>query len=367
MTPATNLVVAAALCVGVVLLLRPRKGLLWRWLRGRRATERVQIEDALKHLYDCEYEHISATLESLAGALEIGRDQAARLTTRLEALGLLASEHRKLKLTAEGCSYALRVIRIHRLLESYLAERTGVDESEWHRRADQLEHRVSAAEAERLSAQLGNPRYDPHGAPIPTADGAMPAKRGLPLSELKAGAIARIIHVEDEPDEVYAQLVAARLSPGVVVRVLENMPDRMRLTAQLQELILAPVVAANLTVEPISDVAERILPDRRLSSLAVGQQATVVDISPACRGAERRRLLDLGVVPGTVIGAELASTAGDPIAYRIRGAMIALRNTQADLIHVKMQSDPGNSPVPAHIVEGVSCQDGGTGQERMRP
>ena len=335
MTPATNLAVAAAICLVLVVLLRPRRGLLWHWARGRRATERVRIEDALKHLYDCEYARESATLDSLAGALEIGRDQAARLTTRLEALGLLTSEHRRLTLTPEGCSYALRVIRIHRLLESYLAERTGVDESEWHQRADQLEHRVTAAEAEALSAQLGNPTYDPHGDPIPTADGVMPSRRGLPLSALKAGAVARVVHVEDEPEEVYAQLVAARLSPGVTVRVRESKPDRMRIEAELQEHVLAPVVAANLTVEPIDDVVERVLPDSRLSSLAVGQQATVVDLSPSCRGPERRRLLDLGVVPGTVVRAELASIGGDPVAYRIRGAMIALRKTQADLIHVK--------------------------------
>jgi DtxR family Mn-dependent transcriptional regulator len=145
--------------------------------------------------------------------------------------------------------------------------------------------------------------------------------------------------VEDEPDEVYAQLVAARLSPGVAIRVLDSKPDRMRIEAEWQEHVLAPVVAANLTVEPLSDVAERVPPDRRLSSLAIGQQATVVDLSSACRGPERRRLLDLGVVPGTVIRTELVSTGGDPIAYRIRGAMIALRNAQADLIYVKVQTD----------------------------
>lgn len=167
----------------------------------------------------------------------------------------------------------------------------------------------------------------------------MPSQRGLPLSALKTGAVARVVHVEDEPDEVYAQLVAARLFPGVMIRVLDSKPDRMRIEAEWQEHVLAPVVAANLTVEPLSDVTERVLPDSRLSSLTVGQQATVVDLSPACRGAERRRLLDLGVVPGTVIRAELVSAGGDPVAYRIRGAMIALRNAQADLIHVKMQTD----------------------------
>ncbi len=339
MTPATNLAIAAALCLILFILLRPRGGLLWKLARGRRATERVLIEDALKHLYDCEYGRCDGTLDSLAGALEIGRDRAARLTTRLEALGLLSTQAPRLKLTPEGCSYALRVIRIHRLLESYLAERTGVDEAEWHQRADQLEHRMTSAEAEALSVQLGNPRYDPHGDPIPTADGTLPSRRGLPLSSLKPGAVARIVHVEDEPHEVYAQLVAARLSPGVTVRVLDSSDDRIRVEADWQEQVLAPVVAANVAVEPLSDVVERVLPDRRLSTLALGQQATVVDLSPACRGPERRRLLDLGVVPGTVIRAELASTGGDPIAYRIRGAMIALRKAQADLIHVKTQAD----------------------------
>lgn len=336
MTPATNLAVTAVIAVVLVILLRPRNGLLRKWLRGSRATERVRIEDALKHLYDCEYAHPAATLESLAGSLEVSRDEAARLIARLETLGLVVSDERRLRLTAEGRSYALRVIRIHRLLERYLAERTGVDESEWHQRADQLEHRMTAAEADALSAQLGNPSFDPHGDPIPTARGEMPTPRGVPLPTLQAGAMARIIHVEDEPIQVYAQLVAARLTTGATIRVLESKPDRMRIEADLQEHVLAPVVAANLTVEPISDEAKRVLPDSRLSSLAVGQQATVVDLSPACRGPERRRLLDLGVVPGTVIRAELTSTGGDPVAYRIRGAMIALRKTQADLIHVKL-------------------------------
>jgi len=219
-----------------------------------------------------------------------------------------------------------------------LADRTGVSEFEWHHQAEEQEHRLTPEQADRLSAELGNPVFDPHGDPIPTAGGEVPRGRGVPLTTLPPGSAARIVHVEDEPDVVYAQLVAARLFPGAVVRVLERTPDRMRIEAELQEHVLAPVVAANLTVEPLDDVVERVLPDSRLSSLAVGQQAMVVDLSPACRGPERRRLLDLGVVPGTVIRAELASTGGDPVAYRIRGALIAFRKTQADLIHVKWQT-----------------------------
>ncbi len=60
----------------------------------------------------------------------------------------------------------------------------------------------------------------------------------------------------------------------------------------------------------------------------------MLDLSPACRGSQRRRLLDLGVVKGTEIEAELVSAAGDPVGYRIRGALIALREEQAEWIRI---------------------------------
>jgi DtxR family Mn-dependent transcriptional regulator len=306
-------------------------------------NDRVRVEDSLKHLYDCEYAQIPATVHSLAGTLEIGRDAAARLLTRLEQMGLVKPVNQTLQLTAEGRSYALRVIRIHRLWEKYLADRTGIDESEWHRNADLKEHTMSAKDADALAARLGNPSFDPHGDPIPTAAGAMPSQRGMPLTSLQPGATARIVHVEDEPQAVYAQLVASQLVPGIALRVLQSEPDRMRIEAEMQEHVLAPVVAANLSVEPIGDALDPYTPNYRLSSLEIGQAATIVDISPACRGIERRRLLDLGVVPGTHVRAELRSPSGDPVAYRVRGAVIALREDQADLIHVRTPSD---APTP---------------------
>jgi DtxR family Mn-dependent transcriptional regulator len=326
--------------VVLLLLLRPRDGLLWKWLQGREAAERISIEDALKHFYNFEYSRLAATVASLAGVLQIGRDDAARLAGRLESLGLVSRDAEGIRLTAEGRSYALRVIRVHRLWERFLADRTGVAESQWHHQADRKEHQLTPEQVEHLSAELGHPIFDPHGDPIPTPEGEMPPIQGVPLSALDAGATARIVHVEDEPDTVYAQLVAARLYPGITIRVLEKTRDRLRIEADLQEHVLAPVVASNLTVQPIGDALDARAPERRLSSLSIGQEALVVDISPACRGIERRRLLDLGVVPGTRVRAELKSAGGDPTAYRIRGAMIALRNDQADLIYVR--SRPGD-------------------------
>ena len=72
----------------------------------------------------------------------------------------------------------------------------------------------------------------------------------------------------------------------------------------------------------------------RLSVLKLGDVGRVVEISPRCVGAARRRFLDLGILPGTLIRAEMVSPGGDPTAYRIRGALIGLRQEQADLIGI---------------------------------
>jgi DtxR family transcriptional regulator, Mn-dependent transcriptional regulator len=95
------------------------------------------------------------------------------------------------------------------------------------------------------------------------------------------------------------------------------------------------VDAASVTVEALP-VGEAVPGARRtLVEVGLGEAVRVLGISPACQGPQRRRLLDLGVVPGTTIVPELVSTWGDPVAYRIRGAVIALRREQASWIEVE--------------------------------
>ncbi len=332
--PAWALSIAIFVGVVVYVLLRPVHGLLWRGLRALRSSERVQIEDALKHLYDGEYRGTECNLMSLAGALGLAGDRAAELLARLEALKLVASSGASYRLTAQGRSEALRVIRVHRLWERYLSDETGLDPTEWHAEADDKEHALSAEEVEALAARMGEPRFDPHGDPIPTPSGEIPPSQGKRLTELEVGKVAEIVHVEDEPEAVYAQLVAEGLYVGMRVRLLEATPQRIRFEAGAEEHVLAPVVASNVSVKPLAEaVPEEVF--ERLSGLDPGEEAQVTGLSALCRGVERRRLLDLGIVPGTVVSAELRSPGGDPTAYRIRGAMIALRRTQADLVHVQ--------------------------------
>jgi DtxR family Mn-dependent transcriptional regulator len=320
---------------GLALVLWPRWGLLALLQRYRELSSRELAEHALKHLHHCQYSGLSASLESLAGALRVSRAAAADLIQRLETLGLVSSSGGDLRLTSEGRSDALRVIRVHRLWEKYFAEHTSLPESLWHDEADRKEHITSADAADRLAASLGHPRFDPHGAPIPTPTGELPGPKGEGLTTLEVDTPARIVHVEDEPAEVYAQLAAQGLTVGAVIRMIASTSSQVRLEVAGNEQVIAPIVASNVSVEPLP-ARETLREDHsRLSQVSSGQKAAVIGILPTCRGVQRRRLLDLGIVPGTVIEPELISASGDPVAYRIRGALIALRENQAKQIEVR--------------------------------
>jgi DtxR family transcriptional regulator, Mn-dependent transcriptional regulator len=336
--PLTALVIGLAILGGAALVFWPRVGLIDRWRTSRRVTSRVRSEDALKHAYGCEDRGLTCSLESIAGALDISVDMAADIVARLEQRRLLRSDGEALTLTDEGRSYALRVIRVHRLWEHHLADESGLQETEWHDAAEQHEHSLTPEEADVLAARLGNPAFDPHGDPIPSSTGAVPRRPGIPLTELPAGRLGRVIHVEDEPKTVYAQLVALGLHPGTQVRMVDVHPDRVRFTADEEEAVLAPLLARNITVQQIGSDERIPGPYRTLAGVRTGEPAVVAGIARSCRGQQRRRLMDLGIVAGTTVVPEMASVGGDPVAYRVRGSLIALRRSQAQQIYMSSEA-----------------------------
>ncbi len=314
----------------------PDKGLYWRWQQTRRLSKRVLREDALKHIHKADARGERPSLESVAGSLNISCNEAAQLLATMQEEGSLQIVDGRIQLTPPGRETALHIIRAHRLWEHHLAQETGVAELAWHGEADRFEHHLSATELEALAAQLGNPTHDPHGDPIPTASGEYRAHGGRPLNTIPVDQPARIVHIEDEPEVVYAQIAAAGLYPGMMVRVVESSPERVRFWVNGDEHVLAPMLAANISVvELATAVASTATPSLTLTSLQPGESAEVVSISPKCRGLERRRFMDLGILRGTQITAEFHSPSQDPVAYRIRGALIALRREQANLIKIR--------------------------------
>lgn len=328
--------ILVALLVGLAVLTWPRVGLVARIRRARGLARRARREDALKHVLKSEASALPATLESLAGALQITTGSAAHLVDQLEAEGLVELEGGTARLLSPGRDIALRVVRAHRLWESYLAEQTGVAEPEWHSRAEKQEHLLTARSVEALAARLGHPLRDPHGDAIPGDDGSLEGERTRSLNSVAPGTAVVITHIEDEPVAVYRQLAAQGLRPGMKAFVIDKGPARIRFWAEGTEHVLAPVSADNISIAPIPDVSPaHLVAHKFLATLQPGAVARVVEISPACRGPERRRLLDLGFVPGTTVEVDMVSPAGDPTAYRLRGSVIALRREQARLIRIE--------------------------------
>jgi len=339
--PLIALLVGCVLLGAGLLLFWPRGGLIGYFRRVQQMSDRVLREDALKQIHKSERHGQQTTVESLAGSLQISENQAADLVVDMQDIQLVAEEGDELQLTPEGRRYALQIIRAHRLWERYLAHETGYSEEEWHDQADRYEHLLPPEATDALDVKLGRPTHDPHGDPIPTADGELILHGGRPLTDMSLNQALQIVHLEDEPEAVYAQLLAEGIYPGMQVRLLEYSSQRVRFWAAGDEHLLAPMVAANISVVPIPQEipieAEAGVP---LSLLLPGEKGEVVDLSPRLRGPERRRLMDLGILPGTEIEATMSAPGGEPIAYRIRGALIALRREQASLIRIsKMQEN----------------------------
>jgi len=316
----------------------PRHGLLARWREARSAAARIRREDALKHLLKCEANGSPATSLSLGGALGLREGEAAALLRDLEARGLVSFAGGALALQPDGREIALHVVRAHRLWERHLAEETGVAEARWHRLAERQEHRLTPAEADALAARLGHPLSDPHGDAIPAPGGELSADDGQPLNAIATGQPFMLVHIEDEPEDVYAAILRLGLRPGMRGYVMGRSTAALRLWIEGREVELRPSMAQQLSARELHAVSRADLRgERTLADLPPGARGGVIGLSASCRGAERRRLLDLGFVPGSVVEARFASPAGDPTAYEVRGALVALRRDQA--CHVRIAAE----------------------------
>jgi DtxR family Mn-dependent transcriptional regulator len=213
-----------------------------------------------------------------------------------------------------------------------------VAQADWHNEACKIEHQVSLADTEKLAAQIGNPVYDPHGDPIPTIKGELPDQKGKSLSDMQEGEIGRIIHLEDEPKSIYEQLIVLGLYPGMQVYVTDVTDKKITFVAEGEECALTPFFAGSITVEELEAETIQMPKQDLLSSLRIGELAEIAGISPNCRGQQRRRLMDLGIVPGSQISAVMKSASGDPVGYRVLGTTIGIRKQQADLVFINRKN-----------------------------
>lgn len=313
----------------------PRHGVAARLSRWRDVRHRVRVEDALKHMLAAERRGVLATVESVAGAVRIGASAATSLIEEIESEDLVEIRANALSLTPSGREYALQVVRAHRLWERFLDDETDLPLTAIHGAADRAEHRLTVDQADRLDAQLGHPPTDPHGDPIPTTEGRIAPFPGVPLTDYPTGEDAEVTHLEDEPPGVFETIVKLGLARGTRLRVTERRPGLVRMEIDGRTASLPSVAASNVHVGPVREVLEPVAGLIPLARLGRGQDGEVIGIDDSIRGLTRRRLLDLGITPGTVIRPELEPLFGRPRAFRIRQTLVALRDEQAEGIMVR--------------------------------
>ncbi len=185
------------------------------------------IEDYLKAIYELEQHGNPAQTSAIAGALDVAPPSVSGMVKRLSEAGLLQHvPYRGVQLTEDGRRAALRMVRRHRVVETYLTTKLGYDWDSVHEEAERLEHAVSDELIERMAMALGSPRYDPHGAPIPARDGTIETLSYIALSEVPVGGVAELRMVSDKDAERLRFIGSLGLKPGVSFEVLARQPFR---------------------------------------------------------------------------------------------------------------------------------------------
>jgi DtxR family Mn-dependent transcriptional regulator len=169
--------------------------------------------------------HGVAAPKDLSSRLSVSSASVTEMLRRLQEMGLVEYErYRGASLTEEGRAEALRLVRRHRLIETFLLEHLGYPWEDVHEEAERLEHAVSDNFTERVAELLGYPERDPHGAPIPGADGALAREDSRPLSEAAVGDRVRIFRVGREDALALTYLEDRGLVPGRLLTVGEVRP-----------------------------------------------------------------------------------------------------------------------------------------------
>lgn len=183
------------------------------------------VEDYLKAIYRLSDQGQHATTSEIANHLGLSAPSVTGMVKRLSELGLVTHEpYKGVSLTAEGRKGALRMLRRHRVIEAYLVAFLGYGWETVHDEAERMEHGVSDQLIDRMAAALGNPTVDPHGDPIPGADGSIDDSRYQPLTKLETGQIVEIRQVATNEPERLRYLGQLGLLPGTRITIENREP-----------------------------------------------------------------------------------------------------------------------------------------------
>lgn len=218
--------------------------------RGLLQSESVQ--NFLKSLLTLQQGSDLVSTSAMAEILQISAPSVSDMTQRLEEAGLVTwRKWHGIRLTSSGENEALMILRRHRLIELFLVEELDYDLPEVHAEAERLEHAVSDRFIEAIAKCLHEPGLDPHGDPIPAADGTILRRRLQPLSEWPAGKPATVSRIRSRSEDMLRDIVSQGITLNARVEIMQDSADVDPLTLSIngRQQIIARQAADCILVE----------------------------------------------------------------------------------------------------------------------
>jgi len=297
-------------------------------------------------------------LSQLAQELSISPVSVNEMCRKLQEHGLVTYQpYKGVSLTPEGDRRAYYILRRHRLWEVFLVDTLGFDYGQAHEAACELEHTTPDMVADRLDAYLKFPVANPLGQLIPRCDGILPERSLIPLTDLVAGQSGHVVRCEVS-DATRSFLDEQNIRPGASLTVTAVANDSILIRVKGADISLARTLGEEIYLEleeePISAIGSIPLQTRLdeeennmnvatesgvtqvpLHKLKVAQKGTVVHV--AGKGAVKRRMMDMGLVPGSDVKVIRVAPLGDPIEFEVKGYSLSLRKSEASNITVEVQ------------------------------
>lgn len=212
----------------------------------------IVIENYLKSIFHLsQNENNRITTTELAKYMNVKSASITDMMQRLEGMDLVDyKKYQGVVLTNLGRKRAIDLVRKHRLWEVFLVEKLQFNWSEVHIVAEQLEHIHSEKLIDQLEKFLGNPKWDPHGDPIPDKEGTMETREQLPLSELQKGETGTILGVALDDADFLKFLEETELTIGkkIYINAAFSFDDSVQIMANKQLTNLSKKVAQHILV-----------------------------------------------------------------------------------------------------------------------
>jgi DtxR family Mn-dependent transcriptional regulator len=292
-------------------------------------------------------------LSQLADSLEVTSVSVNEMCRKLQDNGLVIYRpYKGAVLTKAGETLANHTLRRHRLWEVFLVEKLQFDLKEADEVACLLEHATADEVIDRLDDYLDNPKLSPGGLPIPKSERESEQTATVPLTHVLVGETVSVVRNKASEDAGHF-LTESGIISGNKIRVVAISPRQMLIEVNGSQISLANDLASLIDVdgggtdqqaqpetnqqrnEEIMEKQTTTTQQMPLSQLQKGQEAIVVRING--KGAVRRRMMDMGMVPGAEISVIRVAPFGDPVEYSIKGYSLSLRKSEAENIMIELK------------------------------